>query len=210
MAEVLKVEEREPGGKRTARRLRRAGSVPAVLYGHGEANKNLTVDADEIAAVVRHGGRVVDLSGAVKEKAFIRELQWDTYGVDVLHVDFTRVSAHERVEVKVSIELRGQAAGAKEGGIVEHLVHEVDIDCEAVAIPEKLELNINDLHVGEQLTAADLPLPGGAKLISDAESVVVQCVESREEEEEEEPAAASAEPEVIGRKPEDEESTEGD
>lgn len=210
MAEVLKVQEREASGKRTARRLRRAGSVPAVLYGHGKPNKHLTVVADEIAAVVRHGGRVVDLAGAVKEKAFIRELQWDTYGTDVLHVDFTRVSAHERVEVNVSVELRGQAAGAKEGGVVEHLVHEVDIDCEAVAIPEKLELNINDLQIGEQLTAADLPLPDGAKLISDPETVVAQCVESREEQEEEEPAADSAEPEVIGRKPEDEEATEGE
>ncbi len=72
MAETLNVKERDKGGKRESRRLRRTGGIPAVLYGHGEANKNLAVVADEMAAVVRHGGRVVDLAGAVMEKAFIR------------------------------------------------------------------------------------------------------------------------------------------
>lgn len=208
MAETLNVKERKPHGKRDARRLRHSGAIPAVLYGHGEANKHLTVVADEMAAVVRHGGRVVDLAGAVSEKAFIRELQWNTYGTDVLHVDFTRVSEHERIEVKVAVELRGQAAGAKEGGSVEHLVHEVEIDCEALSIPEKLELNINDLQVGEHITAADLPLPPGVTLLSDPETVLVNCVEAREEAEEEVPAAGTAEPEIIGRKPEDEEAAE--
>src|SRR3990172_346594 len=107
MAETLNVKTRETRGKRDARRLRRAGSVPAILYGHGEANHSLAVGADEMAAIVRHGGRVVELKGAVNEKALIRDLQFDTYGIHVLHVDFARVSEHERVEVKVSIELRG-------------------------------------------------------------------------------------------------------
>ncbi|MGD9722196.1 MAG: 50S ribosomal protein L25 [Pirellulales bacterium] len=208
MAESLNVKERQAGGKRDARRLRRAGTIPAVLYGHGEVNKHLTVVADEMASVVRHGGRVVDLIGAVQEKAFIRELQWDTYGTHVLHVDFARVSEHERIEVKVSVELRGQAAGAKAGGLVEHLVHEVEIECEAVSIPDKLELNISDLQIEGQLTAADLPLPPGVTLITDPETLLVHCVEVRSEEEAEAPAAGGAEPEVIGRKAEDEEGAE--
>ena len=208
MAETLNVTERTPGGKRDARRLRNSGSIPAVLYGHGEANKHLSVVADEMATVVRHGGRVVDLTGAVTETAFIRELQWDVYGVDVLHVDFTRVSEHERIEVTVRLELRGEAAGSKEGGTVEHLVHEVEIDCEAMSIPEHLELNINELGVGQQLTAADIGLPPGVKLLTEPETVMVSCSEAREEEEEEAVAAGTAEPEVIGRKPEDEEAAE--
>ena len=206
MADTLNVKQRKPSGKREARRLRKSGAIPAVLYGHGELNQNLLVVADEMAAVVRRGGRVVDLVGAVTEKAFIRVLQWDVYGIDVLHVDFTRVSEHERVEVKVRVELRGQAAGTKEGGIVEHLIHEVEIDCEALSIPEKLELNINDLQVGGQITAADLPLPPGVTLLSEPETLMVNCVEAREEAEDEALAAGAAEPEVIGRKPEDEEA----
>jgi large subunit ribosomal protein L25 len=205
MAETLKVTMRDSRGKREARRLRRAGSIPAVLYGHGEANHSLAVTAEELATVVRHGGRVVELTGAVQEKALIREMQWDAYGVAVLHVDFARVSEHERIEVKVKVELRGQAPGIKEGGLVEQLVHEVEIECEALSIPDKLELNVSELAIDGQLSAADLKLPPGVILVSDAEAVLAQCVKPREEEEALAPAAGGAEPEVIGRKAEDEE-----
>ena len=207
MADTLNVKMRDTRGTSNARRMRRQGSIPAVLYGHGEASHSLTVGAHEMAVVVRHGGRVVELRGALSEKAFIRDLQWDTHGLAVLHVDFTRISEHERVEVKVAVELRGQAAGVKEGGIVEHFVHEIEIECEALSIPDRIEVNVNDLTIGDSVTAGDLQLPSGAKLISDAEAVVVQCVEARAEEEGEEAAVApgAAEPEVIGRKAEEEE-----
>jgi large subunit ribosomal protein L25 len=207
MAETLNVKPRESRGKREARRLRRAGTIPAVLYGHGEANRSLAVVADEMASVVRHGGRVVDLKGAVNEKALIRDMQWDTFGIEVLHIDFARVSEHERIEVKVRVDLRGQAVGVKDGGVVEHFVHEVEIECEALSIPEKLELNINDLKVGDSLTAADLKLPPGVTLVSDPDAVLVHCVEARSEEDIA-AAAGGAEPEVIGRKAEDEEGEE--
>jgi len=206
MAENLNVKVRSACGKRESRRLRRSGGIPAILYGHGEANCSLTVASDEMKSVVRRGGRVVDLKGAVNEKAFIRDLQWDVYGTEVMHVDFARVSEHERIEVKVAVELRGQAAGAKDGGVVEHFVHEVAIECEALAIPDKLELNINELKIGDQLSAADLKLPPGVNLISDPGVVVVHCVAARVEEELGAPAGGTVEPEVIGRKAEDEEA----
>ncbi|REK17200.1 MAG: 50S ribosomal protein L25 [Planctomycetota bacterium] len=211
MSDKLKVQMRETRGKRNARRLRDAGSIPAILYGHGEANQSLTVNADEMAAAVRHGSHVVELTGAVTEKAFIRDLQWDVYGQEVLHVDFTRVSEHERVEVKVAVELRGEAPGSKEGGNVEQLAHELEIDCEAVNIPAKIEVNINDLQLNETLTVADLELPPGVKVLDEPEMPVVQCLEVREEEEEEavgEPG--SDEPEIIGRAAEEEGEEEGD
>jgi large subunit ribosomal protein L25 len=205
MAETLNVKARKTRGKREARRMRRSGAIPAVLYGHGEETKSLAVVADEMASAVRHGARVVELTGAVQEKAFIRELQWDAYGLQVLHVDFARVSEHERIEVKVSLELRGQAAGIKDGGVVEQLIHELEIECEALAIPDKLELNVSELVIDAQLTAADVPLPPGVTLVSDGEMVVAHCVMARAEEEEAAAAPAGAvEPEVIGRKPEEE------
>lgn len=207
MAEALNVKKRESRGKREAKRLRLAGSIPAILYGHGEANESLVVVADEMATVIRHGGRVVELKGAVNEKAFIRELQWDVYGVDVLHVDFARVSEHERVEVKVKVELRGEAPGVKEGGAVEHILHEIEIDCEALSIPEKIDVSIRELKIGDAITAGELKLPDGAKLVSDPDDVIVHCVVHREEEEAE-AGGEAAEPEVIGRKAEDEEEGE--
>ncbi len=202
MAESLKVDIRNSRGKREARRLRSAGNVPAILYGHGEANHSLTVNGDALSSAVRHGARVVDLTGAVSEKALIRALQWDIYGIEVLHVDFARVSEHERIEVKVNVELRGHAAGVKDGGVVEHLVHDVEIECEALSIPDKLELNVNDLQKGSQLLASDLQLPPGVVLISDPETVLVHCVEARVDEGE--TPAVVAEPEIIGRKAEEE------
>lgn len=204
MAEVLNVEPRETLGKRNARRLREAGKVPVVLYGHGEQNVSLAAAADQVQAVIRHGARVVDLTGAVSEKAFIRELQWDTYGLEVLHVDFTRVSADEKVEVELAIELRGEAPGVKDGGVVAQLVHEISAECLVTSIPDKLHLSINELKLGDELTASDIELPPGVTLLSEPDEVIVHCAEPKAEAEEES-VAEGAEPEVIGRKAEEEE-----
>jgi large subunit ribosomal protein L25 len=209
MAESLKVETRTSRGKRHARRMRLAGSVPAVLYGHGEQTISLSAPSEQVKAVIRHGARVVDLQGAVSEKAFIRDLQWDVYGMEVLHLDLTRVSADERVEVQVAVELRGEAPGVKDGGVVSQLLHEVEVECLVTAIPEKLSLNINELKLGDSLSAGDIALPAGATLLSDPEAIVVQCVEPKPEEEEAAIVGEGAEPEIIGRKPEEEEEEEG-
>jgi large subunit ribosomal protein L25 len=205
MAEALNVQNRKQHGKRDARRLRAAGSIPAILYGHGEANIPLSVPADALSTAVRHGSRVVELSGAVQEKAFIRELQWDVYGLSVLHVDFSRVSEHERLELRVPVELRGQARGVKAGGVIEHLIHELEIECEALQIPEKIEVSVAELDLDGAIHAGELKLPSGVVLLADPDQVVVQCVMPQAEQEiPGMEAAATAEPEVIGRKAEEE------
>lgn len=204
MAEVLKVEVRGSRGKRQARRLRRLGHVPAVLYGHGEESVSLSIPVDQVKSAVRHGARVVDLDGAVNEKAFIRDLQWDTFGLDVLHMDLTRVSADEKVEVEVTVELRGEAPGVKEGGVIIQVLHHVDAECLVTAIPEKLTLRINSLGLDQSLTAADIELPSGTTLVTPGDTLIVQCSLPREEVAEAGLPAEGAEPEVIGRKEEEE------
>jgi large subunit ribosomal protein L25 len=209
MSDALKVQKRQLNGKRNARRLRATGSIPAILYGHGEANVSLTVSSDELTAAVRHGSRVVELTGAVKEKAFIRQLQWDVYGLDILHADFSRVSEHERIHLRVKVELRGQAPGVKAGGVIEHLAHELEIECEALKIPEKIEVPIAELELDGVIHAGELKLPAGVVLLTDADQLVVQCVLPMAEPEPGAVAeAGAAEPEVIGRKAEDEEAAE--
>jgi large subunit ribosomal protein L25 len=207
MAEVLNVEARDTRGKRNARRLRLAGKIPAVLYGHGQETVALSLSADEIDAAVRHGVRLISLTGAVTDQAFVRELQWDTWGKHVLHVDFTRVSAHEKVRVQVVVELRGEAPGMKQGGVVKQLIHEVPIECEVTALPEKLYVNINHLNLDDSITIGSLDLPPTVTILVEPEMVVVQCVQPVEVEEEG-AAAESVEPEVIGRKKEEEEEAE--
>jgi large subunit ribosomal protein L25 len=206
--EVLNVEGRDTHGKRNARRMRRAGTIPAILYGHGEKNVNLTVPGEALETILRHGHRVVDLKGVVNETARIRELQWDTWGAHVLHVDLVRASKDEVVEEKLPVALRGEAPGVKEGGVLKHVLHEVRIRCRVSAIPERIECNINHLVLNGVMKVADLTLPEGVEIITDPDQIVVQVVPPTELPEEVAPAAEGAEPEVIGRKPSEEEEAE--
>jgi large subunit ribosomal protein L25 len=212
MAIQIAVEKRQTTGKLNNRRLRRSGKIPAILYGHGLECVPLCVAADEITAAIRHGSRLVGLTGAVEESAFVRELQWDIWGKHILHVDFTRISEHEIVEVRVPVELRGEAPGAREGGVVVQLIHEVEIACPAASIPEKLAVNVNHLALNQEIKLADLALPEGAKILADdLDDVVVHCVVPTEQPEEEAAAeAAPGEPEVIGAKKEEEEEEKED
>jgi large subunit ribosomal protein L25 len=189
--------------------MRRQGQVPAILYGHGKESVSLSVPTEELEAAVRHGARVLELKGDLNESAFLREVQWDTFGMEVLHIDLTRVRAGEKVEAAIPVELKGEAPGSKAGGMVEHLVHAVTIECPMSVVPEKLVADINALELDASLTAADLELPKGAHLVTRPDTVIVHCVAAMpaEEEVEEEAAPAEAvEPEVIGRKAEDENS----
>ncbi|MBU4272782.1 MAG: 50S ribosomal protein L25 [Planctomycetes bacterium] len=205
MALQLAVEPRHTRGKRNNLRLRRAGKIPAILYGHGLECVPLSVEADTLAAAIRHGSRLVSLTGAVDESAFVRDLQWDTWGTHIIHVDFTRISEHEIVEIRLPIELRGESPGVREGGVVSQLVHEVEIACPASAIPEKLVVNINHLKLNDSVSLGDLELPQGAKLLaSDLEMVAVECVVPQEQPEEEAAEAAPGEPEIIGEKEKEE------
>lgn len=214
MAEVFEVTRRDAFGSQHTRRMRRNGQIPAILYGHGKENIPLAVPQEQLQHAIRQSARLIDLQGAVKESALIREVQWDTFGNQVLHVDLTRVSATELVRVEVSLETRGTAPGATDGGVVKVLVHAIEIECRADSIPEKLELNINQLELHQSLTVADLLLPEGAKTSLDPDALLVQCVEPTIELEEEEgeqavegdeEGTAASEPEVIGRKEDDEE-----
>jgi large subunit ribosomal protein L25 len=174
------------------------------LYGHEQANLHLTVAGDQVAHVLRRGGRLVDLTGDASDTALIRQVQWDPFGVDVLHLDLLRVSAEQSVEVTLPVVLRGTAAGVKEGGVVEHIRHEAHIRCPVLALPDKLELNISSLQLDKHLTFADIPLPAGAEMLSDPEEQVVHSVLPLAVEEEAAAPAEPGEPEVIGRKKEEE------
>src|SRR5262245_33069491 len=114
---TLATQKRQPHGSAEARRLRKRGLIPAVLYGHKQETIALAIPLEEFATILRHHNRVVDLQiDGGQEKALIREVQWDHLGHDVLHVDFTRVGADERIQIEVGIELRGIAPGTGGGG----------------------------------------------------------------------------------------------
>lgn len=198
--EVLMVSLRETRGTRAARKDRSGGSIPAILYGHGEETVSLSVSADSVTTAIRHGAKVVTLSGAVSESVFIRDVQWDSFGAEVLHLDFTRVSADELIQAAVALEVRGVAPGTREGGVVSIQVHELQVECTVASLMDKLVLNINSLNLGDSITVDQLELPEGAKVLADPSLVIVQCVEPAVEVEESATVAEGAEPEIIGRK----------
>jgi large subunit ribosomal protein L25 len=208
MSDSVEVKLRQATGSRESRRLRRQGLVPAVLYGHGEKCVDLVATREAVQAAVRHGSRIVELKGAVKTGALIRELQWDTFGVEPIHIDFLRVSATDRVKVKVPVDLKGECPGQRAGGIVNLILHEIELECRADAVPEKIHAAVGKLQLGGSIKVHDLELPAGAKALAAADEIVVSCVVPVEKGEE--AAAAAVEPELIGRKPAEEGEAEAE
>jgi large subunit ribosomal protein L25 len=207
---VLVTEKRSTRGTRMARRLRAEGRVPAVLYGHKEETLSVSVAEDDLISAIRHGARVVDLrSDAGLQKAQIAEVQWDHLGHEVLHVDFRRVAADERIHVTVTIEVRGIAPGVTGGGLLDQPIHTLSVECAADSVPESIRVNVNELQLGGAIHVRDLHLPPDVKALADPDAIVVHVTAPQAEPEAAAaPSAEQAEPELIGRKAAAEEGEE--
>lgn len=202
-AATLAAKPRQDTGKRRMRRLRKSGQVPGVMYGHKEETLPLAVAAEDLAALIRHGQRVVDVQLAGKvQKCLIREVQWDVFGRELLHLDLTRVSADEKIRITVPVQIRGTAPGVNAGGVLDQPMHTLEIECLAINVPEAIRVSVNELQLEGVIHLKDVKLPEGVVAFADPESVVVQCVKPAEEAEAApgEVAEGPAEPEVIGRK----------
>ena len=217
-AVLLMTKPRKDYGKMNARRLRKQGLVPGVIYGHKEATLSVALQGEDLSRAVRHGVRVVDVQAEGKvEKALIKEVQWDHLGLEILHVDFARVAADERVEVNVRVELRGTAAGIATGGVIDQPIHLLAVECLAIAVPDSIRVNVSALQLGQAIHVKELVLPEGVKALSDPDAVVVQVIAKLVEPE---PTAAApegaaataeqAEPEVIRRERPAEEEEEAE
>ncbi len=207
---VLPIEKREGRGTRTARKLRTEGHVPGVVYGHKEETVSVSVAADALMSAVRHGARVVDLrSDGGLQKAQIAELQWDHLGMELLHVDFRRVAADERIHVNVRIEIKGIAPGVTAGGALDQPIHSLNVECAADSVPESIRVNVNELQLGAAIHVRDLHLPPGVKALADPDAIVVHVTAPQAAPEAPAvPGTEQAEPEVIGRKAAAEEGEE--
>ena len=213
MAELLKVEKRKSFGKRNNERLRRAGQLPAILYGHGEEAVSLTLAADQFEASLRHGAKVVDLDGDASGKALLQDVQWDTFFQQVLHVDLLRVRAGEKVHDRCADRAPRRIAGRpRTAASSSKSIHSIEIEVALDVIPEKLHISIKNLQIGGHLTAKDIiDLPPGATILVRRRRDDRPLRDAGTEEEEAEAAeeGAAAEPEVIG-KGKDEEEEEGE
>jgi large subunit ribosomal protein L25 len=197
--QALSVEKRSETGSTACRGLRSQGRIPGILYGHQEETVPLVLSRDSLEAVLREGLRALDLDLEGRSvRVILKEVQYDPLGESILHVDFARISRDELLSLAVKIHLQGMAKGVKEGGLLVQHLPEVEIQCSADSIPEKLTVRVDSMEVGDTLRLRDIPLPEGVGTSQDPETVVA-AVRSGEEEEEApaEPGEELKEPEVI-------------
>jgi large subunit ribosomal protein L25 len=200
----LKAEPRSALGSRANKRLRDSGFIPGVVYGHKEAVVPVTLPKKEIATHLAHGAHVFDLSLQGKaEKVLVKDVQYDHLGIEVLHVDFARVSADERVEVTVPLELKGTPKGEADGGVLQQMIAELEIETLVTDIPDSIIHNVSEMAVDDVLHVRDIKLPPGAKAMQDGDLIVAAVRVIEEEAGAPAAEAETAEPEVIGRKAED-------
>ena len=216
----LTIKRREGTGKQVAKRLRREGVVPGVLYG-GAKPEPVTVDPKTVLRIIhgREGStQLLNLTfeGADGTRmAIIRDLQFDPVSERLLHVDLQEVTAGRAITVRVAVHPVGEAAGVREQkGILNVVLHELDVSCLPTMIPERIDADVTALMIGDVLTVGDLRAPEGVRIINDPGQAVV-TVAAPMAEEVVTPAApaavATAEPEVLSeRKPKEEEAAADD
>jgi large subunit ribosomal protein L25 len=173
---ALTVHSREPDGSRAARRLRRSGRVPGVLYGgEGEA-LSFDVDARELRHALAASGAVLDLSidGAKASPVVLKEAQRDPVRGETTHVDLLRVRLDTKIHAVVTLELTGaeEAPGVKQGGVLEHVTRELNIEALPTSIPESIVFDVSAMEIGETVTLESVSPPEGVSLLDDLEAVV--------------------------------------
>jgi large subunit ribosomal protein L25 len=205
---------RDSTGKGGARKARAAGLIPGVLYGPGEPPVPVAVGVRDFQVALRDhkgGNAIVNLTvNGGEYTALIREVQYDPISQNILHLDFHHISLTEEVEVNVVVRLQGLPAGVKDGGgILEHIVRELEVRCLPTAIPSSIDVDVSALNIGDSIHVRDV-LVSNVTILSDLDATVATVVPPTVMEEkpaEEVAVAEAAEPEVIskGKKEEEEE-----
>jgi large subunit ribosomal protein L25 len=186
---TLTISSRTPEGSRSTRRLRREGLVPGVLYGGEGEPLTFAVDARELRNALHASGAVVELTMDGKSTpAVLKDSQHHPVRGDTTHVDFVRVNLNVAIEAIVAIELLGgdDSPGAKEGGIVDQPVREVNVEALPTSIPESIQIDVSGLSIGDTLTLEAAEVPAGVTLLDDVETVIVTVLAPRLSTEEEE------------------------
>jgi large subunit ribosomal protein L25 len=199
MAKILdiNVEPRERSGTGAVKRLRKAGSIPAVIYGRKVPASTLKLDAKNFNRILHESASdniLVNLKiagDAADQLALVQEVQHDYLKGGVLHVDFHAVAADELIHANVPVILSGVEAAEKKGGMLEHILHNLEVNCLPKDLPESLHYDVAVLNVGDALHVRDLNLPDGVKARLDGE-VVVAVLKEPTVSEEPTPAAAAA------------------
>lgn len=204
MMQTLQAKKRETTTKSFNRQLRQSGRIPAVVYGKNIGNTPIQVSETDFLQLLRQEGinAVFNLNyDDDSATVMIREVQSDPIKTNVIkHVDFQEVNMKEKTTVDVPVETVGEAPGEKEGGLVQKQYQTVEVSCLPADIPEVIEVDISQLHIGESVTVGELNLPDGIDLLADEETVLVSILPPARETEVEAPGDTDqAEPELVER-----------
>jgi large subunit ribosomal protein L25 len=211
MERKLKAEQRTDGGKGAARKLRASGRVPGVVYGHGDSVA-IDVDARELYRLLHTDAGMnvlVDLKvGKDEWLAMPRDLQRDNIRDTLIHVDFLRIARDEKITVEVPVHIVGDSHGVREGGVVEHHLWNLQVECLPQDVPTSVEADVTPLGIGESLKVQDLVVPAGATFLTSVDEIVVSVVTPQILRVEEEEVAAAEGEAVEGEAVEGEEGAE--
>ena len=209
---TLVVQPRDLTGSRNARRLRKSGLIPGVLYGHGKHATAFAVDPHLLRSVLSGGGGThavlsVTVEGHSKaHNAIIKELELDRVKSTVTHIDLQEIRLDETIETTVAVSFEGEAIGLKSGGMLDESTREVTIKGLVTAIPERLVLDISEMDINDTAKVGDLVVPEGIEVLNDPDEVLCSLLPPRKVEEELEEGAeavegaeAGAEPEIVGK-----------
>jgi large subunit ribosomal protein L25 len=201
---ALSVQKREGKGKYKAFDLRKQGFIPGVVYGKGmKENINITINLKDFAALLNAGERILELDVAGSPmNVLIKAVQHGTYDHEILHADFRAISADEKIEVQVEIELKGDAPGLAAGGMLEQNLHHVTARCLPKDLPESVVVDVSKMEMGDIIYAENLPALPGVEYMIHGNPAVVSCHHPKGEEEAAEATGEEgpAVPEVIGEK----------
>ena len=176
----LSLSARGPEGSRSARRLRRAGSVPGVVYGGGDAPEHFSVDARTLRNTLAHSGAIlqVSLDGGAESPVLVKDVQRHPVRGDVVHVDFLRVRMDEAIQTTVVVELTGgdEAPGVVQGGVLAQETREVHIEALPGDIPDAITHDVSGMEINETLLLSAIAAPRGVTFLDDPEEIVVASI----------------------------------
>lgn len=201
----IAAEARTDTGSRKSRLLRAQGKLPGIIYGMGKEPVLIALPAPEVVSVLQSGSHIMDITlGGKAEKMLIQDVQYDYLQSHVEHVDLMRIDPNRTVRVKVALEFRGTPKGSKEGGILETQTTDIEVEVSPLKIPDSIRVNIEHLELHQILHAREITMPEGAKLVDYAEKIICQVRTVKEEVAAVAVEAGPSEPEVIGKKKEEE------
>ncbi len=210
----LIAKKRDLQGSSNARRLRDSGNLPGVVYGSGNEPVSVLVDLHDFEQILHHHASEsmlidIELEGEGDVAVLVKDVQHHPVTSDLVHVDLMRVQANKPIAVDIALELVGESAGVKAGGILDHVMHSISVECLPADLTEGFDVDVSKLEIGQSLHVSDLNLGDKYKLLVDDEAIVAAVHGPRAEEEEaeegEEGAEGAAEPELVNSKKDEDE-----